>query len=108
MIGNSATLIAQRLLRNECCEFYPRSMSSPEADGTRHSPSDPERMRALAHPLRLALLQYLDDVGEATATQCARHTGESVANCSFHLRLLARYGFVEPAEQRGRERPWRS
>jgi hypothetical protein len=31
-----------------------------------------------------------------------------VANCSFHLRLLARYGFIEPAEQRGRERPWRS
>ena len=31
-----------------------------------------------------------------------------MANCSFHLRLLARYGFIEPAEQRGRERPWRS
>ncbi|MEZ0446265.1 ArsR/SmtB family transcription factor [Cellulomonas sp. ICMP 17802] len=69
--------------------------------------SDPERIRALAHPLRLALLEFLDDVGEATATQCAKHTGESVANCSFHLRLLARYGFIEPAEQRGRERPWR-
>ena len=65
-------------------------------------------MRALAHPLRLALLEFLDDVGEATATQCAKHTGESVANCSFHLRLLARYGFIEPAAQRGRERPWRS
>ncbi|WP_456843854.1 ArsR/SmtB family transcription factor [Cellulomonas sp. P5_C6] len=74
---------------------------------TRTSRSDPERIRALAHPLRLALLEYLDDVGEATATQCARHTGESVANCSFHLRLLARYGFIEPAPQRGRERPWR-
>lgn len=69
--------------------------------------SDPERIRALAHPLRLALLDYLDDVGEATATQCAKHTGETVANCSFHLRLLARYGFIEPAEPRGRERPWR-
>ncbi|WP_156043707.1 helix-turn-helix domain-containing protein [Cellulomonas sp. URHE0023] len=69
--------------------------------------SDPERIRALAHPLRLALLDYLDSVGEATATQCAKHTGETVANCSFHLRLLARYGFVEPAERRGRERPWR-
>jgi len=83
-------------------------MSTTETGDTRHSPSDPERMRALAHPLRLALLEFLDDVGEATATQCAKHTGESVANCSFHLRLLARYGFIEPAEQRGRERPWRS
>ena len=82
-------------------------MSTPEVGDTRTSTSDPERIRALAHPLRLALLEYLDDVGEATATQCAKHTGESVANCSFHLRLLARYGFIEPAEQRGRERPWR-
>src|SRR3954447_20831701 len=69
--------------------------------------SDPERIRALAHPLRLTLLDYLDDVGEATATDCAKHTGETVANCSFHLRVLARYGFIEPAERRGRERPWR-
>lgn len=69
--------------------------------------SDPERIRALAHPLRLELLDFLADVGEATATECAKHTGETVANCSFHLRLLARYGFIEPAARRGRERPWR-
>jgi DNA-binding transcriptional ArsR family regulator len=81
-------------------------MSTNETD-TRTSRSDPERIRALAHPLRLALLEFLADTGEATATQCAQHTGESVANCSFHLRLLARYGFIEPAEPRGRERPWR-
>ncbi|MBO3086101.1 ArsR/SmtB family transcription factor [Cellulomonas fengjieae] len=80
---------------------------SPHEQTGRPAQSDPERMRALAHPLRLALLDYLDGVGEATATQCARHTGETVANCSFHLRLLARYGFIEPAEPRGRERPWR-
>ena len=68
---------------------------------------DPEHIRAIAHPVRLAILELLDDVGEATATQCAQHTGESVANCSFHLRTLAKYGFIEPAERRGRERPWR-
>ncbi|WP_421735467.1 ArsR/SmtB family transcription factor [Cellulomonas sp.] len=82
-------------------------MSTEQSTEIRLSRSDPERIRALAHPLRLALLEYLDDTGEATATQCAKHTGESVANCSFHLRLLARYGFIEPAEPRGRERPWR-
>src|SRR6478735_6747999 len=70
--------------------------------------SDPERMRALAHPLRLRLLSLLDDEGEATATRCAEVTGESVASCSFHLRMLAKYGFVEPAERRGREKPWRA
>ncbi|MFF2623225.1 ArsR/SmtB family transcription factor [Oerskovia jenensis] len=69
--------------------------------------SDPERIRALAHPLRLAILDLLDDEGQATATRCAQVTGESVASCSFHLRMLAKYGFVEPAERVGREKPWK-
>lgn len=79
----------------------------PVATPTRHSITDPERIRALAHPLRLELLDHLADVDEATATECARHTGESVASCSFHLRMLAKYGYIEPAERRGREKPWR-
>jgi DNA-binding transcriptional ArsR family regulator len=70
--------------------------------------SEPERIRALAHPLRLALLELLDDEGEATATRCSEATGESVASCSFHLRMLAKYGYVEEAGRRGREKPWRS
>jgi DNA-binding transcriptional ArsR family regulator len=70
--------------------------------------SDPTRVRALAHPVRLDLLSFLDDVGEATATDCAVHLGQTVANCSFHLRTLAKAGFIEPAEPRGRERPWRA
>ncbi len=69
--------------------------------------TDPSRVRALAHPLRLELLEYLGDVGEATASECAAHTGETVANCSFHLRTLARAGYLEEAPRRGRERPWR-
>ena len=81
--------------------------SQPRPSATAERSSDPERIRALAHPLRLELLDFLADVGEATATDCARHTGETVANCSFHLRLLARYGFIEPAARKGRERPWR-
>ncbi len=68
---------------------------------------DPLRIRALAHPLRLALLDALDDAGQATATQCAEATGESVASCSYHLRILARHGFIERAEGSGRDRPWR-
>lgn len=70
--------------------------------------SNPERIRALAHPVRLALLDHLGDVEDATATQCAEAVGESVASCSFHLHTLAKYGFIEPAPRRGRERPWRS
>ena len=34
--------------------------------------------------------------------------GESPANASFHLRQLAKYGFVEEAEGgTGRRRPWK-
>lgn len=69
--------------------------------------SDPERIRALAHPVRLELLDYLGDVEDATATQCAEHIGESVASCSFHLRTLHKHGFIERADSRGREKPWR-
>lgn len=70
--------------------------------------SGPERIRALAHPVRLQILDLLDRGGEATATECARAIGQTVANCSFHLRTLAKYGFVQEGERRGRARPWRA
>lgn len=69
--------------------------------------ADPARMRALAHPLRLRIIDELTVHDELTATRCAVVTGESVAACSFHLRMLAKYGYVEPAPRRGREKPWR-
>jgi DNA-binding transcriptional ArsR family regulator len=70
---------------------------------------DPTAMRALAHPLRLRLLEELVLRGPLTATQCAELVGESPSSCSFHLRSLAKYGFVEEAEGgTGRQRPWRT
>lgn len=69
--------------------------------------SDPVRIRAMAHPVRLELLDYLDDAGKATATQCAAATGESVASCSYHLRVLAKHGYIEQVDQPGREKPWK-
>jgi DNA-binding transcriptional ArsR family regulator len=71
--------------------------------------SDPRAIRALAHPLRLDLLQLLGASGPATAAQCGRVLGVSQASCSFHLRQLAKYGFVQdagPVRDR-RERQWR-
>lgn len=77
------------------------------AEETRHI-TDPKALRAVAHPLRWQLLEILAREGAATATQCAQETGESVANCSYHLNLLARYDYVEKAAGgRGREKPWR-
>ncbi len=68
--------------------------------------SDPKELRALAHPVRFALIDLLLE-GPMTATQCAARLGESPANCSYHLRQLAKYGHVHPTEGgRGRERYW--
>jgi predicted ArsR family transcriptional regulator len=70
--------------------------------------TDPRAMRAMAHPVRLALMEALNHHGQLTATEAAEHVGESPSNCSFHLRQLAKYGFVEEAEGgTGRQRPWR-
>lgn len=70
--------------------------------------TDPARLRALAHPLRLRLFDLLTERDELTATECAEAVGESVASCSFHLRTLEKYGFIERAPGRGREKPWRA
>lgn len=71
--------------------------------------TDPRALRALSHPVRLALLEALRDEGPLTATQAAERVGESASNCSFHLRTLAKYGFVEEdGRGSGRQRPWRA
>lgn len=65
-------------------------------------------MRALAHPLRVALLEAIRRDGEITATQAAELLGESPGNMSWHLQTLAKYGYVEETGAgRGRSRPWR-
>ena len=70
--------------------------------------TDPKAMRALAHPVRIALLEALTVHGQLTATEAGEIVGESPANTSFHLRQLAKYGYVEEAEGgTGRRRPWR-
>jgi DNA-binding transcriptional ArsR family regulator len=71
-------------------------------------PTDARAMRALAHPVRVALLEALVHTGTLTATQASELLGESPANCAFHLRTLGKYGYVvEAGGGKGRERPWR-
>lgn len=71
--------------------------------------TDPRALRAVAHPVRLALIGALRRQGPLTATQAGALIGESATTCSFHLRQLAKYGLVEEAGGgRGRERPWRA
>jgi DNA-binding transcriptional ArsR family regulator len=64
--------------------------------------TDPQVMRALAHPARIEIVEYLNDTGAAvTATQCAGRVGLSPSATSYHLRELAKYGLVEQAPSRG-------
>ena len=65
-------------------------------------------MRAMAHPLRLRLLELLRD-GPSTATRLAAELGESSGATSYHLRILAKAGLVEDDARRGnlRDRWWR-
>jgi DNA-binding transcriptional ArsR family regulator len=64
-------------------------------------------VRALAHPLRLRMLESLQD-GPATASMLARELGESSGATSYHLRALAAAGLIVEDLQRrkGRERWW--
>ncbi len=67
-------------------------------------------LRAVAHPLRMRLLGALRIDGPATASELGRRFDESSGATSYHLRQLARYGFVEedPEQPSRRERRWRA
>ena len=83
-----------------------RNMTSE--DGSEVVLTDPKMMRALAHPVRMALLELMSVASTLTATQASEALGESPANCAFHLRTLAKYGYVtEAGGGKGRERPWK-
>lgn len=87
---------------------YFHYMSEAEGSSPVEPLTDARTIRALAHPLRLRLLDLLAERGPLTATQVSEQVAESPANCSFHLRTLARYGYVEDAGGgEGRNRPWK-
>jgi predicted ArsR family transcriptional regulator len=65
-------------------------------------------MRAMSHPVRISIMEALGFGGPMTATEVGEKIDESPTTCSFHLRQLAKYGFVEEAGGgKGRARPWR-
>lgn len=86
-------------------------MTEARPEQRRVTISDPQVMRALAHPARMAIMEHLSTVeGGATATECAEIAGLSPSATSYHLRELAKFGLIEEAPSRGdaRERVWRS
>lgn len=68
----------------------------------------PKSMRALAHPVRLAILSRLQGHGPSTATALAPMVGATPSVTSWHLRHLAEHGLVRDAEVEsdGRQRWW--
>ncbi|MCX4420943.1 helix-turn-helix domain-containing protein [Streptomyces mirabilis] len=76
--------------------------------------SDLATLKALAQPRRQRMLQHLTVHGPATSATLARALGLNTGATSYHLRELARYGFVEEVDRpaaaggHGRERWWRA
>jgi len=82
----------------------------PRLDGDTLVLRDPRAIRALAHPVRLAVIDELPDVTvERTATELAEAAGITPSAMSYHLHSLERFGIVVRGASRtdGRDRPWR-
>lgn len=67
-------------------------------------------LKALAHPLRMRILDVLGVSGSQTASTLAVKLGESTGATSYHLRALAAQELIVEDTERGsgRERWWRS
>jgi len=69
---------------------------------------DMTSLKALAHPLRVQIVDTLTTYGAHTASGLAARLGESSGATSYHLRQLEKHGFVIEDQSRGsaRERWW--
>ena len=59
---------------------------------------DAPALKALAHPLRLQILRVLTLRKKVSVTSLAEELGETTGATSYHLRQLARHGFVEETD----------
>jgi DNA-binding transcriptional ArsR family regulator len=66
--------------------------------------SDPETLKGLAQPIRQRLYRLLAQIGPATGGTLARHLGTDPGQTSYHLRELAKRGFIEDAPELARDR----
>ena len=69
---------------------------------------DSAALKALAHPLRVDMVDQLSMFGAATASQLAQRLDQSSGATSYHLRQLERHGLVREVADKGtgRERWW--
>ncbi|MFJ2773051.1 helix-turn-helix domain-containing protein [Streptomyces sp. NPDC087300] len=89
----------------------PAPAQAPDSAPVPEELSDLRVLKALAQPRRQRMLQHLTVHGPATSATLARALGLNTGATSYHLRELARYGFVEETSGPGRghrERWWRA
>lgn len=69
-----------------------------------------DALKALAHPLRQRMLTRLQRHGPATSAELSVEFGADRGATSYHLRQLARYGFIreDASLSAGRRKYWRS
>lgn len=81
--------------------------SSPQHPG-RDNMLGIEALKALAHPLRVRILDELSMFGPLTASGLGERLGESSGATSYHLRQLEKHGLVREDTTKGnaRERWW--
>src|SRR5690625_2989986 len=63
-----------------------------------------DMLRALAHPLRMQLLQRLGGRGTARAADLAADLGVPANSVSYHLRILAKGGAIVEAPEAARDK----
>ncbi|MDX3245140.1 helix-turn-helix domain-containing protein [Streptomyces sp. ME18-1-4] len=93
----------------------PVAPAAPAAPAVPVELGDLAALKALAQPRRQRMLEHLTLHGPATSATLARALGLNTGATSYHLRELARYGFVEEMAEAGRaelsahrERWWRA
>jgi DNA-binding transcriptional ArsR family regulator len=81
---------------------------SEPINATEERTIDLESLKALAHPLRIKIIDVLSTYGSFTASGLAERLGESSGATSYHLRQLEKHGFVREVAGKGtgRERWW--
>ena len=72
--------------------------------------SDLAAVRTMAHPRRQQIMRYLAAQRSGTSAELARALDLNTGATSYHLRELARHGFVEevPEPGGGRQRRWQA
>jgi DNA-binding transcriptional ArsR family regulator len=83
-------------------------MTSSRQHPGRDNVLEMQAVRALAHPLRIRILDELSMFGPLTASGLGERLAESSGSMSYHLRQLEKHGIVREVEGKGsaRERWW--